>query len=76
MHVMGVVQLSSSKNPYDVGTPEYEIFENGIKAERLRLRKILEKYHTTFGSGEITESDMKMEIRYMYDYVNETRSLK
>lgn len=65
-----------SKNPYEEGTSEYEVFEAGIQAERLRLRKILEKYHTTFGSGNITESSTKMEIRYMYDYVNESRSLK
>jgi hypothetical protein len=65
-----------SKNVFAEGTPEYEAFEAGIQAERLRLRKILEKYHTTFGSGDINQSSTKMEIRYMYDYVNESRSLK
>ena len=64
------------KNKYEEGTPEYEAFEAGVAAERLRLRKILEKYHNTFGSGHIEESSTKMEIRYMYDYIIESRSLK
>lgn len=71
---MGVAQLS--KNKFEEGTPEYEAFEAGVAAERLRLRKILEKYHNTFGSGNVEDSSTKMEIRYMYDYVNESRSLK
>jgi hypothetical protein len=65
-----------SKNAFAEGTPEYEAFEAGVQAERLRLRKILEKYHTTFGTGDIQTSATKMEIRYIYDYINEARSLK
>lgn len=64
------------KNKYEEGTPEHEAFLAGVDAERLRLRKVLEKYHQTFGKGTITESDAKMEIRYLYDYVLETRPLK
>lgn len=65
-----------SKNTYEEGTPEYEAFEAGVEAERTRLKKVLEKYHQTFGQGDITQSNAKMEIRYLYDYVLETRSLK
>lgn len=65
-----------SKNMYEEGTPEYEAFNAGVESERIRLKKVLEKYHQTFGKGDITQSDAKMEIRYLYDYVAETRSLK
>lgn len=65
-----------SKNTYEEGTPEYEAFNAGAESERIRLKKVLEKYHQTFGKGDITQSDSQMQIRYLYDYVAETRSLK
>jgi hypothetical protein len=54
MDAMDVVKMS--KNTFEEGTPEFEAFEAGVQAERLRLRKILEKYHNTFGSGHIEDS--------------------
>jgi len=72
---MGAMDVAM-KNKYDEGTPEHEAFLEGVDAERLRLRKVLEKYHQTFGQGEISQSTAKMEIRYLYDYVLETRPLK
>ena len=65
-----------SKNTYEEGTPEYEAFEAGVQAERTRLMKVLEKYHRTFGTGNLEESETTMQLKYMYDYVNESRSLK
>lgn len=65
-----------SKNIYEEGTPEYEAFEAGVAAERVRLNKVLEVYHKRFGTGELKESETAMQIKYMYDYVNESRSLK
>lgn len=72
MGAMGVVM----KNKFTEGTPEFEAFEAGIEAERTRLRKILEKYHKTFGSGSMEESTTKMEIRYIYEFISEIRTLK
>jgi len=66
----------STKNIYEEGTPEYEAFEAGVTAERNRLLKVLEKYHRTFGEGTLEQSNTTMQLRYMYDYVNESRSLK
>jgi hypothetical protein len=65
-----------SKNKYDEGTSEYDAFEAGVAAERARFLKILEKYHQTFGSGDIAESTTKMEIRYVYEFAAEKRTLK
>ena len=65
-----------SKNIYEEGTPEFEAFEAGVEAERTRLNKVLAVYHKRFGQGEINESETAMQIRYMYEYVNESRSLK
>ena len=65
-----------SKNIYEEGTPEYEAFEAGVEAERSRFVKILEKYHKTFGEGDIDKSTTKMEIQYMYQFATEKRSLK
>ena len=57
------------------GTPEeVAAFEAGIAFERERLLKVLTKYHQTFGSGPIEQSDAAMHIKYMYGFVMETRS--
>lgn len=61
---------------YEEGSEAEAIYQEGVQDERLRLRKVLEKYHQTFGQGDIKESSAKMEIRYLYDYVMESRSLK
>jgi hypothetical protein len=65
-------------NPYEEGTSDFLIYEAGVEAERTRLRKVLEKYHKTFCGGDMLDHDCTktMEIRYMYDFVVETRSLK
>lgn len=62
------------KNPYSEGTPEYEVFMQGVAAERLRLRQILEKYHENFGTGPIEESNTTMQIVHMYNFVVEKRA--
>lgn len=65
-----------SKNTYEEGTPEYEAFEAGVSAERERMMKVLKVYHQRFGKGEIAESESTMQIRYVYEFVNESRKLK
>jgi hypothetical protein len=62
------------KNPYSEGTPEYEVFVEGVTAERERLRSILAKYHENFGTGAIEESDATMKIVHMYNFVVEKRA--
>lgn len=65
-------------NPYEEGSPEGIAYEAGLESERTRLRKVLDKYHKTFCGGDILDHDCTktMEIRYMYDFVVEARSLK
>lgn len=65
-------------NPYEEGSPEAAAYETGLEAERTRLRKVLDKYHKTFCGGDILDHDCTktMEIRYMYEFVTEARSLK
>lgn len=59
------------------GTPEeMAAFEKGVATERERFLKILKKFHENFGSGDIAESTTMMEIRYMYNFIMETRPLK
>ncbi len=65
-----------SKNPYEEGTQEFDIFEAGVAAERDRLVKILERYHNTFGEGDLKNSSTKMEIRYMYQFATEAKTVK
>ncbi len=65
-----------SKNTFEEGTPEFDAFEAGVAAERERLVKILERYHNTFGEGDLKDSTTKMEIKYMYQFATEARSLK
>jgi len=77
MHVMGVVEMN--KNPYEEGTPEYDIFEAGIALERNRLLKVLDKYHHTFCGGPLEnhpECTKTMEIRYLFDFMSGTKTLK
>lgn len=78
MHVMGVVQLSK-KNPFEVGTAEYQIFEDGVAYERARLMKVLERYHDMFCGGPLEkhlDCVKTMEIRYLYDFISESKTLK
>lgn len=67
-----------SKNKYEEGTPEYLAFEEGLEAERVRLLKVLEKYHRTFCTGDLSDHECSktMQIKYLYDYIIESRSLK
>jgi len=62
------------KNPYAEDTPEYEVFMQGVEAERTRLTRILDKYHENFGTGAIEESETQMQIRYMYNFIVEKRA--
>lgn len=59
------------------GTPEeMAAFEKGIAFERERFIKIIKKFHENFGSGDIAESNTMMEIKYMYNFVMDSRPLK
>jgi hypothetical protein len=62
------------KNPYSEGTPEYNLFMEGVGAERTRLKQILEKYHENFGIGAIESSDTQMQIQYIYNFIVEKRA--
>jgi hypothetical protein len=62
------------KNPYAEGTPEHDVFMQGVEAERLRLKQILDKYHENFGTGAIEESDTTMKIMHLYNFVVEKRA--
>ena len=72
------VMVAVAKNIYEEGTPEYKAFEAGIQAERARVIKIVEKYHRTFCNGDLTdhECDKTMQIRYLYQFVTESKTLK
>jgi len=63
------------KNPYAENDPKYSAFVEGVNAERERLRKTLELYHSRFGQGDIAESDAKMQINYMYEFVSGKEAL-
>lgn len=63
------------KNPYTEGDPNYEVFMEGVNAERKRLMKLLELYHSRFGEGELETSNSNMQIRYMYEFVNGKEAL-
>ena len=60
------------------GTPEeMAAYEKGLSDERERMLKILKKYHATFGTGEdISESTTIMQVKYMYNFIIESRPLK
>lgn len=60
------------------GTPEEEAaYEQGVADERERMLKVLAKYHSTFGGDEeISNSTTKMDVKYMYNFIVETRSVK
>jgi len=67
------------KNNYEEGSAEHTAFEEGIQAERDRLLKVLNKYHTTFCEGELSEHEdcqKTMQIRYLYEFAAEKRTLK
>jgi hypothetical protein len=78
MDAMGVVV---SKNKYEKDTAEYQIFEEGVQAERDRLLSVLNKYHRTFckDGSELSDHlacDKTMQIRYLYEFVAETKTVK
>lgn len=58
------------RNPYQEDDPNYKVFLEGVNAERERLKKLLNLYHSRFGEGPIDTSLSKMEIRYMYEFVS------
>ncbi len=58
------------RNPYTEDDPNYKPFMEGVDAERERLMKLLKLYHSRFGEGTIEDSNAKMEIRYMYEFVS------
>jgi hypothetical protein len=67
------------KNTYKEGSAEHTAFEQGSLAERTRLLKVINKYHTTFCQGELSEHDdctKTMQIRYLYEFATESRTLK
>jgi len=67
------------KNSYEKGSAEYSAFEQGATAERTRLLKVINKYHTTFCIGELSEHEeceKTMQIRYLYEFATESRTLK
>lgn len=72
------VMVAVASNMYEEGTPEYSAFEGGVEAERTRLIKIVEKYHRTFCNGDITDHDCDktMQLRYLYEFVTESKTLK
>tara|TARA_B110000503_G_scaffold62879_1_gene99499 strand:+ start:688 stop:897 length:210 start_codon:yes stop_codon:yes gene_type:complete len=67
------------KNNHEEGTLEYEAFNEGVQAERDRLLSVINKYHRTFCSGDLSEHEdctKTMQIRYLYDFATETKTLK
>lgn len=58
------------RNPYPENDPNHEVFLQGVNAERDRLKKLLTLFHSRFGEGNIETSTSKMEIKYMYEFVN------
>lgn len=65
-----------SKNKYEKDTPEYDAYELGVNDEQERMLKVLKVYHQRFGEGDLKDSAETMQIKYLYDYIMETRSLK
>lgn len=52
-------------------------YEKGVEDERERFMKILQKFHNTFGKGEdISESTTSMSVKYMYNFIIESRPVK
>ena len=73
--------MANLKRIYEDGTPEDLIFEEGVQAERDRLLAVLNKYHRTFckeGSelAEHMDCVKTMQIRYLYEFVAETKTVK
>lgn len=74
-----MVVVARLKRIYEPGTSEDAIFEEGVQAERARLLAVLNKYHTTFCSGELAEHvdcQKTMQIRYLYEFATEARTVK
>ena len=66
-------------NKYEEGSPEDLAYNEGVDSERARLLKVLNKYHSTFCSGELSDHmncDKTMQIRYLYEFIAESRKLK
>lgn len=63
------------RNPYTEDDPNSKVFMEGVNAERERLMKLLKLYHSRFGEGTLEESNSKMEIRYMYEFVSGKEAL-
>ncbi len=63
------------KNPYPEGDPKREVFIEGVNAERERLVKVLQLYHSRFGQGDIETAETKMQINYMYEFVSGKEAL-
>ena len=75
MGVMGVARMSS----YEEGSPEQLAYLAGIERERIRLTKVLNTYHKRFCEGLIEdhpECKKTMEIRYLYEFIEESKTLK
>ena len=70
------MEVKAVKNPYDEGTNEHDLFAEGVAAERDRLIKVLSDYHNAFSGGDMMESEMKMEIRYLYEFLIGAKTVK
>lgn len=73
--------MANLKRLYEDGTPESVIFEEGVQAERARLLSVMNKYHKTFcksGSelSDHVDCDKTMQIRYLYEFVSESKTVK
>jgi hypothetical protein len=73
--------MARLKRLYEDGTPEDVLFEEGVQAERDRLLAVLNKYHRTFckNGSELSEHldcDKTMQIRYLYEFVAEVKTVK
>ncbi len=73
--------MARLKRIYEPDTPEDAFFEEGVQAERARLLAVLNKYHRTFCKNENEladhmDCDKTMQIRYLYEFVAETKTVK
>lgn len=73
--------MARLKRIYEADTPEDVIFEEGVQAERDRLLAVLNKYHRTFckDGSELADHmgcDKTMQLRYLYEFVAEVKTVK
>lgn len=71
--------MARLKRIYEPDTPEDALFEEGVQAERARLLSVMNKYHNTFCDGDLADHEdcqKTMQIRYLYDFVAETKTVK